>query len=186
MKIIIGITGASGSVYAKRMIEKLQTNKNIDIAMVMTKDAMSVWEYEMEDDSYNQLKVKQYAVDDYFSPIASGSANYDAMIICPCSMGTLAKVANGIADNLLIRAADVMLKERRKLVLLVRETPYNLIHIENMKKVTLAGGIILPASPSFYSKPKNILDLVDSVVDRALKIVNFNISTFEWGHNADL
>lgn len=186
MKIIIGVTGASGSIYAKRIIEKIQTAENIEIAMVMTKDAKSVWEYELENDSYKQLLVKQYAVDDFFSPIASGSANYDAMIVCPCSMGTLAKIANGIADNLLIRAADVILKERRKLVLLVRETPYNLIHIENMKKITLAGGIILPASPSFYSKPKNIIDLVDSVVDRTLKIVNFNISAFEWGQNTDI
>lgn len=185
MKVIIGVTGASGSIYAKRIIEKLQTNTDAEISMVMTKDAKSVWEYELEDDSYKNLTVNHYAVDDFFSPLASGSANYDTMIVCPCSMGTLAKISNGIADNLLTRAADVMLKERRKLILVVRETPYNLIHLENMKKATLAGAIILPASPSFYSKPKNIIDLTDSVVDRVLKIANFNISGFEWGQNTE-
>ncbi len=185
MKVIIGITGASGSIYAERLIKKIKSIPETDIAVVMTKDAKSVWEYELESDSYNKLNVKQFDNDDFFSPIASGSANYDVMIVCPCSMGTLAKISNGIADNLLVRAADVILKERKKLVLVVRETPYNLIHIENMKKATLAGAIILPASPSFYSKPKNMDNLVDTVVDRVLKIANFNILAFEWGKKTE-
>ena len=185
MKVIIGITGASGSIYAQQLIKKIQTIDHSEISLVMTEDAKSVWEYELENDSYKNIDVKSYSINDFFSPLASGSANYDVMIVCSCSMGTLAKIANGIADNLLVRAADVMLKERRKLILVVRETPYNLIHLENMKKATLAGAIILPASPSFYSKPKNIIDLVDSVVDRVLKIANFNISAFEWGQDTE-
>ncbi|MFC2138288.1 UbiX family flavin prenyltransferase, partial [Bacteroidota bacterium] len=119
----------------------------------------------------------KYDVNDFFSPAASGSANYDAMIIIPCSMGTLGKIAHGTSDDLIIRAADVMLKEKRKLILVPRETPYNLIHIENMKLITLAGGIICPASPSFYSKPETINDLVDTIVERVLHLTGFKCNT---------
>ncbi|HVE61068.1 MAG TPA: UbiX family flavin prenyltransferase, partial [Chitinophagaceae bacterium] len=112
---------------------------------------------------------------------ASGSAQYDAMIIIPCSMGTLARIAAGISNDLVTRGADVMLKERKKLVLVLRETPYNLIHIKNMKTVTLAGGIICPASPSFYSKPQTIEQAASTVVDRVLDLAGIKNESFRWG-----
>ncbi|MGK2864608.1 MAG: UbiX family flavin prenyltransferase, partial [Chitinophagaceae bacterium] len=115
------------------------------------------------------------------APFASGSGQYDTMIIIPCSMGTLGRIANGISNDLITRAADVVLKERRKLICVVRDTPYNLVHIRNMETVTLAGGIICPATPSFYSKPKTIEEVAATVVDRVLDLAGFDISTFRWG-----
>jgi 4-hydroxy-3-polyprenylbenzoate decarboxylase len=124
--------------------------------------------------------MKFYDIKDYFAPFASGSSSYEALVICPCSMGTLGRIANGISDNLISRASDVMLKERRKLICVVRDTPYNLIHITNMKTVTEAGGIICPASPSFYSKPKTFEDLASTVVDRVIGLLGIDIKTYRW------
>ena len=118
---------------------------------------------------------------DFMAPFASGSANYGTMIICPCSMGTMGRIANGISNDLTTRAADVMLKERRKLILLVRETPYNLIHINNMKSITEAGGIICPASPSFYSNPQNFEELASTVIDRVLTLSGLKNDSYSWG-----
>jgi flavin prenyltransferase len=113
--------------------------------------------------------------------MASGSAGYDTMIVCPCTVGTLGRIANGTSDNLIIRSADVMLKERKKLILVTRETPYNLIHILNMRKVVKAGAIICPANPSFYSKPLNIEELTGTVVDKILLLADFATDGFKWG-----
>jgi flavin prenyltransferase len=118
---------------------------------------------------------------DFFAPFASGSSQYDSMIICPCSMGTLGRIAHGYADDLISRAADVMLKENKKLILLVREMPYNLVHIENFRLLALSGAIICPASPSFYSKPQSVEALVDTVIDKLLLLAGFDIKTFKWG-----
>jgi 4-hydroxy-3-polyprenylbenzoate decarboxylase len=119
---------------------------------------------------------------DFMAPFASGSGKYDAMIICPCSMGTLGRIASGVSDDLMTRASDVMLKERRKLILVVRETPYNLIHINNMKTITEAGGIICPATPSFYSRPQNMEQLAATVTDRALELAGITLpDTYSWG-----
>ncbi len=115
------------------------------------------------------------------APFASGSARFDTMIICPCSMGTLGRIAGGISNDLTTRAADVVLKERRKLILVVRETPYNLIHINNMKLVTEAGGIICPATPSFYSKPSSFEQLAATVVDRVIDLCGLENTTYRWG-----
>lgn len=115
------------------------------------------------------------------APFASGSAKYDAMIIAPCSMGTLGRIAGGISNDLITRGADVMLKERKKLILLLRDTPYNLVHIRNMETVTLAGGIMLPASPSFYSNPKNLEEAAATVVDRALDLAGLDLKSYRWG-----
>ncbi|MGZ5221444.1 MAG: UbiX family flavin prenyltransferase, partial [Chitinophagaceae bacterium] len=171
-KIVIAITGASGSVYARNILQKLSVLKQHwdDLGVVMSSNAQQVWQTELEDDSYINLPGKFYTAQDFTAPFASGSGKYDTMIIIPCSMGTLGRIASGISNDLITRAADVMLKERRKLICVVRETPYNLIHIRNMETVTVAGGIICPATPSFYSKPKTIDEVAATVVDRVLDL----------------
>jgi len=180
-KIIVGITGASGSIYAKNLLKKLQQIEDIEeVAVVFSENGKKVWQYELKE--YSDLQnVSVYANNDMFAPVASGSARYTDMVIIPCSMGTMAKVANGIADDLIVRAADVMLKERRKLVIVPREMPYNLIHIENLKKITLAGGIICPASPSFYSFPESIDEVVNTVVDRVIDLLGIESDSYRWG-----
>jgi 4-hydroxy-3-polyprenylbenzoate decarboxylase len=182
-KIVIAITGASGSIYAKGILQKLSAlqKPGDDIGIIMSANAQQVWETELEDDSYKNLPGKLYSAQDFTAPFASGSGQYDTMIIIPCSMGTLGRIATGISNDLTTRAADVILKERRKLICVVRETPYNLIHIRNMEAVTLAGGIICPATPSYYSKPKTIEEVASTVVDRVLDLAGFDISTFRWG-----
>lgn len=182
-KIIIGVTGASGAVYAKTLLEKLTTLKNqvekIDI--VFSDNAMEIWKYELDTDPEQTIPFKIYSKNDFFAPFASGSAGYDTMIICPCSMGTLGRIANGTSDDLITRASDVILKERKKLILVPRETPFSLIHINNMKIITEAGGIICPAIPSFYNKPGSIEDLVDTVVNRILQLADIMTNSFKWG-----
>jgi 4-hydroxy-3-polyprenylbenzoate decarboxylase len=182
-KIVVAITGASGSVYAKLLLEKLgKMRKQWDeLSLVMTENAKQVWATEIGDKSYDAYSIKKYGVTDFNAPFASGSGRYDTMIIIPCSMGTLGRIASGISNDLISRAADVILKERRKLICVVRDTPYNLIHIRNMEAITLAGGIICPASPSFYSKPKTIEETAATVVDRVLDLAGFDIKTFRWG-----
>jgi 4-hydroxy-3-polyprenylbenzoate decarboxylase len=127
--------------------------------------------------------VKFYDTNDFSAPFASGSGQYGVMIIAPCSMGTLGRIATGISNDLITRAADVVLKERRRLICLARETPYNLVHIRNMEAITLAGGIICPATPSFYSKPKTIEELAATVADRALDLAGIDVKSFRWGSN---
>ncbi|MFZ9387392.1 MAG: UbiX family flavin prenyltransferase [Chitinophagaceae bacterium] len=182
-KIAVAITGASGSIYARDLLRKLQALKPQwdELALVMTENAKEVWATELGDEEWKTWPVSFYAANDFHAPIASGSGNFDTFIIIPCSMGMLGRIAGGISNDLISRAADVMLKERRKLICVVRDTPYNLIHIRNMETVTLAGGIICPASPSFYSKPRTLDELAGTVVDRVLDLAGFNIRTFRWG-----
>lgn len=185
-KIIIAATGASGAIYTDILFKKLQKigDQIIEVAVIFSDNAKDVWEYELGNKDYKKLSHPNYDQDDFYAPPASGSAQYDTMIICPCSMGTLGKIAGGIADNLITRSADVMLKERRRLILVTREAPFNLIHIKNMKTVARAGGIICPASPSFYSKPKKIEEVCATVIDRVLELAGFKIDTFRWdGHS---
>lgn len=187
MKILIGVTGASGAIYAERLFYRIkQSNSEFkDISVVFTEKALQVWEYELGNKNYYNTGFNLFENNDFYAPFASGSSQYDAMIICPCSMGTLSKIASGAANDLISRAADVMMKERKKLILVVRETPYNLIHINNMKSVTLSGGIICPATPSFYSKPTGINEIVDTVIDRALILAGIEISNYKWGYKKD-
>ena len=182
-KIVVAITGASGSVYPKILLQKLLTKNDqwTDLSVVMTGNAMEVWKTEMDNEDYKQIPVKFYTQQDFTAPFASGSGQYDTMIIIPCSMGTLGRVAGGISNDLITRAADVILKERRKLICVVRDMPYNLIHIRNMETITLAGGIICPATPSFYSKPTNIEEVAATVVDRVLDLAGIKIQSFRWG-----
>ena len=181
-KIVIAITGASGSAYAKLLIEKLSRYKEQleDVGLVFSKNAKDVWRHEIGDESYNDLPFTAYERTNYFAPFASGSAGYKTMIIVPCSMGTLGRIAHGISDDLITRAADVVLKERRRLICVTRDTPLNLIHIENMQKITQAGGIIAPAVPSFYSKPNSINEVLLTVVDRVLDLAGIEIKTYRW------
>lgn len=185
-KIAVAITGASGSVYAKQLITKLLSHvpqSLTELSVVMSENARTVWEHECGDDSYKNLPVKHFEKNDFMAPFASGSSTYDTLVICPCSMGTLGRIAGGISDDLITRAADVMLKEKRKLVLMVRETPYNLIHIRNMEQVTLAGGIILPCTPSFYNNPKNIEEVLSTVTDRVITMLGLAQHPKPWKEN---
>lgn len=182
-KIVVAITGASGSIYAENLIRKLLAVKDqwTELAVVMTTNAREVWKTELENDSWKNFPLTIYGTTDFSAPFASGSGQFDTMIIIPCSMGTLGRIAAGISNDLISRAADVVLKERRKLICVVRDTPYNLIHIRNMETVTLAGGIICPATPSFYSQPKTIEEVAATVVDRVIDLAGFDIKTYRWG-----
>lgn len=181
-KIVVAVTGASGSIYAKLLLEFLATQNNIEVGVVMSDNAKIVWEHELGNQDYSNYPFTFYSKNDFNAPFASGSAKYNTMIVIPCSMGTLGRIANGISNDLLTRSADVILKERRKLVLVARETPYNLIHINNMKTVTEAGGIICPATPSFYSQPKTIEEVARTVVDRVIDLVGFDSKSYQWGN----
>ena len=183
-KIVVAITGASGSIYARILMDKLTVLRSqwSELSVVMTENAKKVWQTELNEESHNNYPANYYSQQDFSAPFASGSGQYDTMIIIPCSMGTLGRIASGVSTDLITRAADVVLKERRKLICVIRDTPYNLIHIRNMETVTMAGGIICPATPSFYSKPQTIEAAAATVVDRALDLAGFDIKTFRWGN----
>jgi len=182
-KIVVAITGASGSVYAHLLLSKLQqiNDQWDELSLVMTDNAKSVWKIELDNEDYRNYKLKHFTQQDFNAPFASGSGQYDTMIIIPCSMGTLGRIASGISNDLISRSADVILKERRRLICVVRDTPYNLIHIRNMETITLAGGIICPATPSFYSKPASIEELAATVVDRVIDLAGFQLKSYRWG-----
>jgi 4-hydroxy-3-polyprenylbenzoate decarboxylase len=184
-KIVLAITGASGSIYAYKLLGRLhEIQAPVEkIAVIFSATGKEIWESEIGSEFHNQDSAKEYSNNSYSAPFASGSSQYDTMIICPASMGTTGRIANGTADDLITRTADVMLKERRRLIVVPRETPYSLIHIENMKKLTLAGAIICPATPSFYSNPKTIDDLVMTVVDRIIDLTGFDSNGFRWMSN---
>ncbi len=181
-KIIVAVSGASGSIYARLLLDKLAKLKSqwSDLNIVITDNAKIVWQTELGKNDYNIYEATYFEKDDFMAPFASGSANFNIMIIVPCSMGTLGRIASGLSNDLISRAADVMLKERRKLICVVRETPYNLIHIKNMEIITQAGGIICPASPSFYSKPQTIEEAASTVVDRVINLAGLEIKSYSW------
>lgn len=166
-RFILGVTGASGAIYATRTAMHLK-HLGHDVLLIVTAPGREVVEYEGQKTLFNYADTV-FNVDDFFAECASGSADYAGMAVVPCSMGTLGRIAAGTSDNLLVRSADVCLKERRPLVIVPREMPYNLIHLENMERVTRAGAVVIPASPQFYSKPATIADLVDTVVAKILK-----------------
>jgi len=185
-KIVVSITGASGSIYAKCLLDSfLKLSDQIDsVGIIMSDNAKYVWETELDNKDYTTYPFDFYGKHDFNAPFASGSAQYNTMIVIPCSMGSMGRIAAGISDDLSTRAADVILKERRKLILVARETPYNLIHIKNMETITLAGGIICPATPSFYSKPKTIEEVAYTVVHRILDLAGLDTKknpSYRWG-----
>lgn len=184
-KIAVAITGASGAIYAKLLLEKLVALKEqcVEVSVVMSDNAKFVWRTEIGDETFEEFPFRYFSKNDFTAPFASGSAGYDALIVVPCSMGTLGRIAAGISNDLTTRGADVMLKERKRLILVVRETPYNLVHIKNMETVTLAGGVICPATPSFYSQPKTIEEAAMTVVDRVIDLVGLDNSSYRWGEH---
>jgi len=184
-KIVIAITGASGSIYAKLLLDKLQqlSAQIEEVGVVMSDNAKQVWRLELDNDDYANYPFKFYSKTDFMAPFASGSARFDTMVIVPCSMGTMGRIAAGTSDDLIARAADVILKERRKLILVARDMPFNLIHIRNMETITLAGGIICPAIPSFYSKPKTIEELTMTVVNRVVDLMRLENESYRWNED---
>lgn len=182
-RIIVAVGGSSGSIYAKVLFDRLvslsaQWEK---IGVVMSDNAKYNWKLELGNEDYNNYPFDFYEKADFMAPFASGSARYELMIICPCSMGLLARISQGMSADLTTRAADVILKERRQLILVPRETPYSLIHLRNMTQLTEAGAIICPAAPSFYSQPKDFEALALTVVDRILDLGGFEVNGYRWG-----
>ncbi len=182
--LIVGVTGASGAIYAKILFEQLvQLSDQLQqVGVIFSDQAKNVWSHELQNNDFTKLPFKLYDTHDFYAPFASGSSGYDTLIICPCSTGTLGRIAAGISTDLMTRAADVMLKERRKLLLVLRETPLSLIHINNMKTITEAGGILVPAIPSFYSRPQTLEEAVKTVIDKVLSLAGFEIDAFQWGN----
>jgi len=184
-KIVVAVTGASGSIYAKILLGKLVEASNLieECGIIFSSNALDVWNYELDKEpDHFSGKFKIYDKNDFSAPFASGSAGFETMIVIPCSMGTLGRIASGVSDDLITRAADVMLKERKTLILVPRETPLNLIHLRNMVKVAEAGGTICPANPSFYSKPGSVEETVETVVNRVLSLAGFASKGFKWGY----
>ncbi|MFH1393598.1 MAG: UbiX family flavin prenyltransferase [Candidatus Micrarchaeota archaeon] len=163
MRILVAVTGASGLEYARRLIQILKKSKGVEVSIVSSSGAEKVAEAEG-----TKLPKADYGEFDFSCPYASGSNPPDAVVVVPCSLKSLGEIANGVGSNLISRASEVALKERRKLILVVRDTPYSLITIKNMELVTLAGAVVLPATPGFYGKPKKVEDLIDFVVARIL------------------
>lgn len=181
-KIVVAITGASGAIYAKLLLQKLQqlSGQINEVAIVMSDNAKQVWQFELDNNDFDNLPFKIFSKHDFMAPFASGSARFDTMVIIPCSMGTLGRIASGISDDLVTRAADVILKERRKLILVARDMPLNLIHIRNMQTITEAGGIICPAIPSYYSKPKTVEEVAMTVVNRVIDLIGLENESYRW------
>jgi 4-hydroxy-3-polyprenylbenzoate decarboxylase len=181
-KIVIAIGGSSGSIYAKVLLDKLKLlHDQIEaVGVVMSKNAKLNWKLELQNESYKDYPFDFYEKNDFFAPFASGSAKYDTMIVCPCSMGLMARIATGVSNDLITRAADVIFKERRRLIVVPRDTPYSLIHINNMKTITEAGGIICPACPSFYSNPKTFEEMAATVIDRVIDLAGLEQQTYRW------
>ncbi|MCU7202074.1 UbiX family flavin prenyltransferase [Turicibacter sanguinis] len=183
-KIVVGITGASGSIYAKRLIEEL-ASKGYLVHVIATDKGKQVFKYELSLDlkqwiqELNQPTVKLEDNQNLFAGVASGSHGFDAVIVMPCSMGTLAEISHGLSRNLLCRAADVALKEGRKLIIVPRETPFNTIHLENMCHLSKVGATIIPAMPGFYHHPQTLEDLVNFVVGKVLSYLNINHNLFK-------
>lgn len=183
MNLIVAVTAASGALYARLLLERLLECPEVErIALVRSRHARAVAEYEGVELPADP-RIEEFDNDDLFAPAASGSARYEAMAVIPCSAGTVGRIASGVSRTLIERAADVMLKERRRLVLVVRETPLSLLHLRNMAALTECGASILPACPSFYARPVTVEALCISVVERVLAQLGVDAPGFEWGKN---
>ena len=176
MKVIVGITGASGSIYALRLVQMLRAN-DVEVDVISTDMGKKLIEYEESDLPLEKLKIDYE--DDMFAPPASGSSKFDALVVVPSSMKTVSSISNGYSNTLVTRTADVALKENRKLVIVPRETPLNSIHLENMTKLSKMGATILPASPGFYHNPKSVMDVVDHVVGKIMDTLEVEHEIFD-------
>lgn len=185
MKLLVAITGASGAVYAKRFLDALVgCHASLDVSICFSQNGKKVWQHELRDAF--PVAFRSIANDDFTSCFASGSARWDAMVVIPCSVARLGRIAHGVSDDLIGRAADVALKERRRLLLVLRETPLSLVHLENMVAVTRAGAIVMPAVPSFYTRPATVDALVDTVVARVFDQLRLDRSLSpRWGEKGD-
>jgi flavin prenyltransferase len=197
-RIVVGITGASGSIYGLRLVEELLAQQ-VAVTLLLTRAGRQVTAFETglelpETHKDCQVALQNYfrsherfaylALDDFFAPIASGTSAPDAMVICPCSMGTVGRIAAGLSETLLERVADVALKERRELILVPRETPFNQIHLENLLRLSKAGAHILPAMPGFYQRPQSVAEMVDFVVGKVLDSLGVKHQLFKrWGED---
>lgn len=182
MKVIVAVTAASGAIYARQSIELLLKSGIVErIALIYSRDAEAVAKAEgivLPEDN----RIECYNNDDMWASPASGSARWDSMLIVPSTMGTIGRIASGVSQSLIERAADVMLKERRRLVIVAREAPYSLIHLRNMTTLTEAGAIIIPASPSFYFRPESIEELCLTISERAVELAGVAVDHREWGN----
>lgn len=176
MRVVVGVTGASGAAYAKRLLEELSSRA--EVHLIVSKAGRQLVDYELGED-IGSIASRVFSDEDMSAPPASGSAGYDAMVIVPCSMKTLASIAHGVSDTLIARAADVILKQEKKLILVPRETPLNLVHLRNLVLAKEAGASILPASPGFYHKPKKIEDLIDFMVGKILELLGFDHTLYK-------
>ena len=181
MKVVVAITAASGALYARQLLTSLVESCEVErIAVIYSANARAVVAHEGEK-MPNSEKIEVFENDNLFASPASGSARWDAMVVVPSSVGTVGRVASGVSQTLIERAADVMLKERRRLIFVVRETPYSLIHLRNMTALTEAGAVILPATPSFYSLPKDIEAVCQTVTERITAMLGIEGKRYEWG-----
>ena len=181
MKVVVAVTAASGAIYARQLLEQLIGYKDVErIALIYSANAEAVVATEGVALPQSE-KITLYRNDDLFAAPASGSASWDAMVIVPSSVGTVGRIASGVSQSLIERAADVMLKERRRLIVVVRETPLSLIHLRNMTTLTEAGAVILPAAPSFYSRPESIEALCLTVTERIVALLGISAPHFTWG-----
>ena len=183
MKIVVAITAASGAIYARQLLTSLIESNEVErVAVIYSANARAVVAHEGETMPVS-AKIEEFDNDNLFASPASGSARWDAMVVVPSSVGTIGRVASGVSQTLIERAADVMLKERRRLIFVVRETPYSLIHLRNMTTLTEAGAVILPATPSFYSLPKDIEAVCQTVTERITAMLGIEGERYEWGEN---
>lgn len=181
-KIIVAVTGASGSVYARMVVETLLKAARVtEIALIFSTTGREVMEYEQQQIMLSDTRITLYDNSDMFAPVASGSAGFETMIVVPCSMGCVGRIASGVSSDLISRAADVMLKERRPLLLVTRETPLSTIHLRNMTTLSECGAMIVPASPSFYSLPEDMDTLCHTFAERVVSLCGVDIPHFKWG-----
>ncbi len=184
-KVVVAIAGSSGAIYAKVLLDKLAALREqwTAVGVVLSDNALVNWELEIGPPALDRYPFDFYQKNDFYAPFASGSARYETMLVCPCSMGMLGRIAAGVSNDLITRAADVILKERRRLILVPRDTPLSLIHLNNMKLLTEAGAIICPACPSFYSRPQTVEEIAATVVDRVLDLAGFDLKTYRWSES---
>lgn len=181
-KIIVAVTGASGAIYARMVVETLlKAQTTTEIALIFSDNGREVMEYEGEEIAISDTRITIFDNGDMFAPVASGSSGYDAMVVVPCSMGSVGRIAAGVSGDLISRAADVMLKERRPLLLVTRETPLSTIHLRNMTTLSECGAMIVPASPSFYSLPADLESLCRDFSLRVVSLLGVETPHFKWG-----